>query len=112
MAAVYTNTQTRDLGNGLKLIRGTLAMDSSYPTDGETVDFSSYFPGGTILFFSCDPVSAGGYVLGHNYGTAAAGKVLAYYSDYDAVADGALIQVANTTNLSAITAAVCVVIGH
>lgn len=112
MAAAFTHVATRDLGNGMKLVQGTLAMDSSYPTNGETVDLSSYFPGGSILFFMADTVSSKGFLLGHDYGTATAGKVKAYYLDYDAVADGAAIEVANTTDISTITAASCVIIGH
>ena len=112
MAAVFTKTYERDIGNGLKVVAGTLAMDSSYPTNGEAVDLSSYLPGGTIVHVAVDPASAGGYVIGHDYGTPTAGKFKAYYCDYDAGADGALIEVANTTDLSAITAAHVLVIGH
>jgi hypothetical protein len=111
MAAVFTKTNERDLGGGVKLLLGTLAMDSSYPTNGETVDLSSYFPGGSILFFAAEPTSSGAYVLAHDGGTATAGKIEAYYCDYDAVADGALIEVANTTDLSGITAAKCLILG-
>lgn len=107
MAAVFTKTNETDLGGGVKKIWGTLAMDSSYPTGGEAVDLSSYFPGASILCSGFDLVSSGLYLLAHDGGTPTAGKIEAYYCDYDAVADGIPIEVANTTDLSAITAAKC-----
>lgn len=112
MAAVFTKTYERDLGNGVKLVTGTLAFDSSYPTGGEAVDLSSYFPGGTIIQVMADPCSSGGYVVGHDYGTPAAGKFMAYWCDYDAGADGALVQVTATTDLSALTAVHVTILGH
>jgi len=112
MAAVFTKTNERDLGGGMKLVLGTLAMDSSYPTNGEDLDLSAYFPGGTILFFSSEVTSSAGHILAHDGGSASAGKIEAYWCDYDAVADGALVEVANTTDLSGITAALCMIIGE
>lgn len=112
MAAVFTETSRIDLGNGNLLVTGTLAMDSSYPTGGETLDVSSYFGGGNLYFVAISPGTSGGYILASDGGTTSAQKIKAYYCDYDAVADGALIQVANATDLSAITAAEMIMIGQ
>lgn len=81
------------LARGGKLQIGTLAFDTSYPTGGEAVDFG-FSP--TIVLLQ----PASGYVFEYDAGN---GKVLAYYADYDAGADGALIQVANTTDLSSVS---------
>lgn len=81
------------LARGGKIQVGTLAFDSSYPTGGEEVDF-----GFTPAFVIVQPVS--GYVFEYDSGN---DKVIAYYADYDAVADGALIQVADTTDLSSVS---------
>jgi len=112
MAASFTKSRERDLGGGMKLVYGTLAMDSSYPTNGEALDLSTYFPGGTIHLFLADLESSQGYILAHDGGTASGGKIKAYYADYDAAADGALIEVANTTDLSGITAAKVMILGE
>ncbi len=112
MAAAFTLVKSRDLGNGNKMVIGTLAFDDSYPTNGETVDLSSYFPGGTIDFVAADPVSAGGYVVGHDYGTAAAGKFKVFTGDYDPAADSPLVECDNTANLAALTAVRVIVFGH
>lgn len=80
-----------------KIATGTFAFDSSYPTGGESVsgiwDLFKSVQG--LVFFS-----RSGYVFDVDYTNK---KVLAYYSDYDAGADGALIQVPDTTNLSTVT---------
>lgn len=81
------------LSRGGKLQVGTLAFDDSYPTGGEPVDF-----GFTPTIVLLQPAS--GYVFEYD---ADNGQVLAYYADYDATADGALIQVANATDLSAVS---------
>jgi hypothetical protein len=112
MAAVFTETSRIDLGSGNLLITGTLAMDSSYPTNGEALDLSGYFPGGSLWLFSADLVSSAGYLLAHDGGTPADGKIEVYYMDYDAVADGVPVEIPNATDLSAITAAKVVMIGH
>lgn len=87
----------KTFGGNLKVLTGTFDFDSSYPTGGEACDLSQYFKG--------DPLGAifapkAGYVFEYD---ATNKKVKAYYADYDAAADGALIEVANTTNLSAVT---------
>lgn len=112
MAAVFTHVASGSLIGGFKMVIGTIAMDSSYPTGGETLDLSEYFPGDSIYSLSSELSSGAGYILGHDGGTATAGKIEAWWADYDAGADGALIEVANTTDLSALTAVKVVIIGN
>lgn len=74
-------------------------FDSSYPTGGEAWDLSAdfsvikgaIFEGRTRVFELTSKNAP------------ASSKVKAYFFDYDAVADGAAIEVADTTDLSAVT---------
>jgi len=81
------------LARGARVYIGTVLFDSSYPTGGEAVEF-----GFTPEFVIAEPTA--GYVFTWDYTNE---KLLAYRYDYDAVADGVAIQVADTTNLSAVT---------
>ena len=60
------------------------------------MDLSAFFS--TLMFVQFEIKS--GYVFEYDYANKLA---LAYWADYDAGADGALIQVANTTDLSGVT---------
>lgn len=91
-------------GRNGKIQFGSLAFDSSYPTGGESMTFPGFFNVAIVLI---EP--SAGYIFQYDYTNS---KVLAYYADYDAVADGALIQVANTTDLSALTDVRYVAIGY
>ena len=77
---------------------GTLAFDSSYPTNGEAFLASQV---GLSTINQLDILPYNGYVFQYIASTA---KVKVYYADYTANASGALIEVANTTDLSALTA--------
>jgi len=77
---------------------GTITLDSSYPTGGEALAAAA-FGIDNIDFVSFG--GAGGYVLEYDYANA---KVMAWYGDFNAVADGALIEVPNTTDLSTVSA--------
>jgi len=92
---------------GQKTIRGSILFDSSYPAAGETMDLSSYLKSGgspTVIVDS----GSGAYVLRHNQGTAAAGKVQAFYvamnAQNGAHLNASLVEVAATTDLSAVNA--------
>lgn len=76
---------------------GTIAFDSSYPTGGEALDLGANAE--TILHIQCN-TSSGGYVFTFDYANQ---KLLAFYSDNNNAADGPLIQVPDTTDLSAVT---------
>lgn len=85
-----------------------IAWDNSYPNNGETCDLSGIFPsevyGGAVI---ADTLDDGGYECVYSRaaaGAPATGVLQAYYGDWDAVADGALIEVADMTDVSAMTA--------
>ena len=108
MALTITTELATVLGGqgnrSLKLI--DIDFDSSYPTSGESLTPAS------INFLSIDFLYAettSGFVFEYNY---SGELLLAYYADYDAVADGALIQVANATDLSSVTNVRAMVIGQ
>ena len=72
-------------------------MDSSYATGGEAVTAAQLGLGSieTLVLNQAED----GYVF---HWDASAETIIAYYADYDAVADGALIEVASTTDLSSV----------
>jgi hypothetical protein len=94
-------TVSMALSRDMKIETGTIAFDSSYPTGGESITFG-FTPAVVIV------ESKAGYVFSYDYTNE---KVLAYLADYDAAADGVLIQVGNATNLSALTDVRYVAIG-
>jgi len=113
MAAVFTVKAQMSLLGGAKMVVGTLAMDSSYPSDGEALDLSSYFPGGSVLFsYGFNPGAAAGYTFVHNGGTAAAGKILAFEINGAAAGRDPLLECSNTRDLSGVTAAPMIFIGN
>ena len=77
--------------------RVTSDFDASYPTGGEPLT-----PGdlGLRVVNRLEASPKSGFIFEYDKTNE---KLLAYYADYDAVADGALIQVADTTDLSAVT---------
>jgi|19_taG_2_1085344.scaffolds.fasta_scaffold00455_9 hypothetical protein len=88
------------LPGGAKILRGTFTLDSNYVTGGETMDLSDYLKSSVVPTVICG--NDGGYVLEHDQGTAAAGKVIAYYNDVNASTNAALVAVAQNADLSAI----------
>lgn len=78
-------------------IKGTLAFDSSYPTGGETLIKSQV----GLQTIDRMNIQAAGYVCQYD---SANNKVLVYYGDNNNASDGPLIEVPNTTDLSALTA--------
>jgi len=96
----------RAVGMQLKILTGTFDFDTSYPTGGESFDVSNFFPKGVVAVI---PSPKSGYVFEYDSDDE---KLLAYYADYDAVDDGALIEVANTTDLAAITDVKFVALGR
>lgn len=96
----------RAVGMQLKVLTGTFDFDSSYPTDGEDFDVSSYFPKGVIAVIV---PSKDGYVFEYDKDDE---KIKAYYADYDAGSDGALIEVADEEDLSSVTGVSFVALGY
>ncbi|MFA5383992.1 MAG: hypothetical protein WC364_04910 [Eubacteriales bacterium] len=84
---------TRQL-NGVRLVTGTIDFDSNYQTGGESISVPLNEVKGMLI------ENKSGFVFQYDRTNK---KVLAYWADYDAVTDEALIQVANTTNLSTLT---------
>lgn len=82
------------LARGLKMEFGKFTPDTSWLAAGEAMSFG-FTP--TLVLIE----NKGGIVFEYDYTNS---KMLAYYADYDAVADGALIVVPDTTNLSVICA--------
>lgn len=90
-------------GLNWKIVTGNIAFDSSYPTGGEALDLSAKLPTkvAAVLFDGM-----GGYVPQYDYANK---KVLMY----EAGADGAALdEVADTTDLSALTTVRFVAIGY
>lgn len=96
MAAVATIKKKFKFGNGYCVV-ADVAMDSSYPTGGETVSAEQL--GLSALEFVLGAPS-GGYVPEYDH---ASKKLKAYYADCDFEGDKALVEVANEANLSAVT---------
>jgi hypothetical protein len=98
----------RAVGMQLKILTGTFDFDTSYPTGGESFDVSNFFPKGVVAVI---PSPKSGYVFEYD---SDGEKLLAYYAGYDteSLADGALIEVANTTDLAAITDVKFVALGY
>jgi len=85
----------QDLFGTSRIVIAVFTFDSSYPTGGEACD-----PGlGTVNIALSDP-SVSGYVFQYDYTNK---KLKAFYADYDAGADGALIEVANGVDLSSVS---------
>lgn len=99
MALTITKIANLSLGNAEGVVVD-VDFDSSYPTGGESLTASDlgFQHASDIKLVLASP--DGGYIFQYDYTNK---KLLAYYADYDAVADGALIQVPNTTDLSGVT---------
>lgn len=80
------------------LVRGTIAFDNSYPTNGEALLLTQI---GLSVVDQMKLFPYKGYTPEWD-GTNK--KIKMFYADYDANADGALIEVADTGDLSTVTA--------
>ena len=106
MAITAANITVADQGGQKQSVplfadRISFPGEASYPTGGMLLSagFAEKLKSGrTILGIIAG--DCGGFVPVWEPG---AGAVKVYYADYDAGADGALIEVANTTNLSGTT---------
>lgn len=99
MAATITLGCATPLPGGYVLVTGTATGSSTYLTNGEVLDLSSYILSTSSPIVTCG-CSADGYVGAHNAGTATAGKILFY----EAGADGAALdEFANAGNAVAVT---------
>lgn len=83
-------------GRGFRTVR-LIDMPASYTTGGESLTTAQLGFSKAPDWVEIDP--KGGYVFEYDKTNQ---KVKAYRADYDAVADGALIEVAAAVNLSAV----------
>jgi hypothetical protein len=97
MAVTVTKRQSYNTGN-VNAVVADIAFDSSYPTGGESLTKTDLGFVTGVEFLLAEPAS--GYSFEYDHTNE---KLIARYADYDAAADGALIQVPNTTDLSAVT---------
>ncbi|MHC4748741.1 MAG: hypothetical protein ACYTFW_02595 [Planctomycetota bacterium] len=96
MALTVTIDDKSVFGNR-KVRMGSIAFDSSYPTDGEPFT-AAMFALSKIKKLRVYP--AAGYVVEVDHTNS---KVKVFWNDYDAGADAALIEVTNATNLSTLS---------
>ena len=101
-AGIYT---PQCYGGQLKILTGSIAFDGEYPTGGEPMDISDMFTSLKAVFFE----SKGGYVFEYDYGNK---KVKAMVGNNDNATDGPLVEVANETDLSALTAVKFLAVGY
>ncbi|MCG3177381.1 MAG: hypothetical protein MOGMAGMI_02355 [Candidatus Omnitrophica bacterium] len=80
------------------VVRGTLAFDNAYPTNGETVLLSQ------VGLSTVDQMKLFPYVGYVGEWDGVNKKVKLFYADYDANADGPLIEVAANANAVAVSA--------
>lgn len=93
-------------GLSMRFVRGTIAFDSSYPTNGEAWDLSKIFPTEVQAVFI---ENKSGYIFEYDKTNK---KLKAFYFDYDAGADGPAIEVANDVDLEALTGIGFLAIGY
>lgn len=79
------------------IVIADVVLDSSYPIGGEAISAKEL---GLEVIEFVNPSPASGYVFEFDHTNK---KLKAFYADYDAAADGALIEVPDTTDLSAVT---------
>lgn len=96
MALVATVSRVLKNTDGTKKVIGTLAFDSSYPTNGE--DYSSTL-GNDVMSLQIHSFS--GYTFHPDYANK---KIKVYVGDNDNAGDAPGAEVANTTNLAALSA--------
>lgn len=109
MAAVATILKDIPIGATEHLYIGTIALDSSYPTGGESID-----PAANTRFEHLNAKGGGTAASGLGYGfewNKAAQKLVVTYGDNNNAADGPAIEVPNTTDLSAMTAIPFIALG-
>lgn len=111
MAASIGTPLVSEVIGSVRLLVVPVTFDSSYPTGGEAVDFTSTGTLSTVLAVSVAPYTGGGigaYYVPTNHTT---GKLLAVYGDNDGGANGEFVQVTSTDDISAETV-LCTVYGR
>jgi hypothetical protein len=75
-------------------------FDASYPTGGEALTSANLGFGDSSTRLVVIALQAGGYTFEYDRANA---KLKAFYYDYNNAADGAALEVPDTTNLSTVT---------
>lgn len=96
--AVTTTVVRKNIEGISRTASVLVSLDNSYPTGGEAVDLLGLL-GWTRLSMVVIP-SKSGYVFEWDYTN---NKIIVYYGDNNNAADGPLIEVPNTTDLSLLT---------
>ena len=99
MAASIRIQRAEALGNSTA-VWGTIVLDSSYPTGGEAIAIADTTNDITLERIDVLFAQGAGYLGDWDEANQ---KLIMRYFDYDAGADGAAIQVPNTTDLSSVT---------
>lgn len=105
MALTVTTVRSQEVIGRKVLTVADITFDSSYPTGGEALTASD------LSLAALDIVlaeNAAGYSFEYDYTNS---KLVARYFDYNAVADGAAIEVPDTTNLSTLSGVRVLAIG-
>lgn len=99
MAVSVAKNRTDTVGRYTKYTTGTITFDSSYPTGGEPLVPTDVGLSSKVEFISVSP--ADGYIFEYDYSNE---KVIAYEPTSDATAPAVAKEVANTDDLSTVTA--------
>jgi len=94
MAASVTVLTGPEVPGNRKMVTGTVAFDSSYPTGGEAVALADL---GLSRLDWLTAISTDGMHTVWD-GSSTDPKIQLFYADYDAAANGALIEVPNGSN--------------
>ena len=97
MAGLTVAIQKRSVFGNKRVRVVDVDFDSSYPTGGESLTAADL---GLSVVDIVIPSPKSGYVFEYDYTNS---KLKAYWADYDAGADGALIEVGNGTDLHTVT---------
>lgn len=95
--ALTVSAVRRTVYGNRRIVIANITFDSSYATGGESLTASDL--GLTTIDHVSPGVSTGGYVTVYDHTNS---KLLALYGDNNNAADGPLIDVASTTDLSAV----------
>lgn len=100
ISAITTDLEI-DLGGTYTLVIGTFTPDNSWLAAGEVISITGH---SSNSIRSARFESKGGYIFRLDNTLGSSVKVLAYYGDNNNAADGPLIAVPDTTDISAIGA--------
>ena len=99
MASTVSVTSRSRLPGGQILVYGTATLSNVYVTaTGEVMDLSAHFAGSPTVLIGNDD----GAQCNHNRGTAAAGAIIAWWSNGGAAGLAAAVGVTNATDLSGV----------